>query len=236
MEPFLQDPDGIRMVLTLLSISRAMPCKGTVSLSSITDPYKGELPLEQFQEKFENLIIETVKVMKIQPELPVYEGPHLSTKSGPNYQAMVGSIMDRSIIPDKLEQAIRTVAPGIEIYMDNILKVDRRAYMLMNKLKEKINLLRKFSIVHDPEGKERVIAIADYWSQSALKPLHDKIFKILRSVHGDMTFSQLSPSRTLPSTGPYYSLDLSAATDRFPIDFQVMVVKAITGSKEYAEA
>jgi hypothetical protein len=30
--------------------------------------------------------------------------------------------------------------------------------------------LRHISVIQDPEGKSRIIAIGDYWSQTALKP------------------------------------------------------------------
>jgi len=36
--------------------------------------------------------------------------------------------------------------------------------------------------------------------------------------------------------GPYYSIDLTAATDRFPVKTQVACLAAATGSTEYAEA
>jgi hypothetical protein len=32
--------------------------------------------------------------------------------------------------------------------------------------------IRKLTAIEDREGKTRVIAIGDYWSQTALKPLH----------------------------------------------------------------
>jgi hypothetical protein len=34
-------------------------------------------------------------------------------------------------------------------------------------------VIRKITYVDSPEGKKRVIAIFDYWSQTVLKPLHD---------------------------------------------------------------
>jgi len=35
--------------------------------------------------------------------------------------------------------------------------------------------------------------------------------------------------------GPYYSFDLSAATDRFPIEIQKFVIEHLTGDKQYAD-
>jgi hypothetical protein len=97
------------------------------------------------------------------------------------------------------------------------------------------SLIRKLSIVHDPEAKERVIAILDYWSQTALKPLHESLFKILREIPGDCTFNQGNFTHWLPSVGPYYSMDLSSATDRFPVSLQRAVLEELE-SKEVADA
>jgi hypothetical protein len=46
---------------------------------------------------------------------------------------------------------------------------------LMDHLGYKTDNIRRLSIVNDPEGKARVIAILDYWSQTSLKPLHDSL-------------------------------------------------------------
>jgi len=48
----------------------------------------------------------------------------------------------------------------------------------------------KIAIVHDAEGKERIIAMSDYWSQWALKPIHDHCLNILKSIPMDRTFTQ----------------------------------------------
>lgn len=79
---------------------------------------------------------------------------------------------------------------------------------------------RKVSAIADKEGKSRVVACLDYWSQTALRPLHDYLFKILRRIPQDCTFDQGSFTEKLGSgkVGErFYSFDLTAATDRFPI-------------------
>jgi len=95
--------------------------------------------------------------------------------------------------------------------------------------------MRKLSVIHDKEGKTRIIAIADYWTQSALKPLHDRIFSILKGIRTDMTRNQLGSKSVLPDSGPYHSLDLSSATDRFPVVIQEAVLAAMI-NPEYAKA
>jgi hypothetical protein len=51
---------------------------------------------------------------------------------------------------------------------------------------------RRLSYFPDREDKVRVIAILDYFSQSALQPLHNALFNVLRKVSQDCTFNQAS--------------------------------------------
>jgi hypothetical protein len=87
----------------------------------------------------------------------------------------------------------------------------------------------RISTKQEPAGKVRVFAIVDYWSQVALKPLHDYVMDILRELPTDGTFDQLSPLRRLlkkvPMDRTIYSYDLSAATDRLPVRVQELLLK-----------
>jgi len=48
----------------------------------------------------------------------------------------------------------------------------------------------KLSYVRDPEAKLRIIAIVDYYTQLFLKPIHEKIFSLLKKLPCDRTFTQ----------------------------------------------
>jgi hypothetical protein len=53
------------------------------------------------------------------------------------------------------------------------------------------NINRRLSVVNDPEGKARVIAIFDYLTQALLEPLSKQMFTILRNKFPqDRTFTQ----------------------------------------------
>jgi hypothetical protein len=94
--------------------------------------------------------------------------------------------------------------------------------------------VRKLSIVHDPECKERVIGIFDYGSQMVLKPLSDHIFNILKTIKSDRTYTQdpYFSHTNLDLSQKFHSLDLSSATDRFPIQFQERVLSRILNPKK----
>jgi len=83
-------------------------------------------------------------------------------------------------------------------------------------------------------GKRRIIAITDWWTQMLFRPLHDGLFRQLRLIPQDGTFHQWQPIEkwVLPIVrlgAPAYSFDLSAATDRLPIEFQRQVLSILIG-------
>jgi len=68
--------------------------------------------------------------------------------------------------------------------------------------------------------------------------MHDHVFSILKSIKQDGAFDQLGPVRRLIAfnkKGKTFCYDLSAATDRFPIDIQVDTL-AYLYNREVAEA
>jgi len=91
--------------------------------------------------------------------------------------------------------------------------------------------LGRLSIVYDQAGKARVVAITNWWIQLGLKPLHESIFNSLRRISTDGTFDQTKPLDNLlsnPLAGhKFYSFDLTAATDRLPIDLQCDILDTL---------
>nr|QCF24461.1 RNA-dependent RNA polymerase [Entomophthora muscae mitovirus 2] len=220
-----------RVAHTLLLISRAIPCNGEISVTSITD--KGPDVNPDLLKEYSSVLKELNWTIPV----PTWSECHLSTKSGPNSQAMIGSIADLNHLPQSLRDDISVLGgPELTKVMDLLFeKINVKAWNRHFKVKDK-SLIRKLSVVSDPEGKERVIAIFDYWSQTALKPLHDNLFELLSRIKGDCTFNH-SAGRNLSdkAKGPYYSMDLTAATDRFPIWVQRHVISELI-SVEYADS
>jgi len=82
-------------------------------------------------------------------------------------------------------------------------------------------------------GKTRNIAIIDFWTQNALKPIHDNIYKVLLSLDQDGTHNQEAAfDRVVDLSNKFgcaHSFDLTSATDRFPVILQTLLVKSIFG-------
>lgn len=91
---------------------------------------------------------------------------------------------------------------------------------------------RRLSIVKDPECKMRVIAIFDYASQVFLDKVAKMLFEILGKIPSDRTFTQdpyFTHSNGLLKDHKLWSIDLTSATDRFPMSVQVQILSLLIG-------
>jgi len=91
--------------------------------------------------------------------------------------------------------------------------------------------LGKLTVVRDQAGKARVVAIANYWTQVALRPLHEYIFSWLRTLDTDGTFDQHGALTRFLERCPkgivYHSVDLTAATDRIPVELLAQILDTL---------
>jgi hypothetical protein len=91
--------------------------------------------------------------------------------------------------------------------------------------------LAKLGFKEEAAGKVRVFAMVDPFTQWVMRPIHLAIFTILRAIPMDGTFNQTRPVNRLRHLDPkdrwFYSIDLSAATDRLPIKLQVPVMERV---------
>jgi hypothetical protein len=99
------------------------------------------------------------------------------------------------------------------------------------------NYIRKLVSFAEYEGKTRIIGLCDYWTQVALSPLADRFFTILRAIDQDRTFDQSRGCKELlflNNSVIFYSIDLTAFTDRFPMTIISALLVHLYG-KEYSE-
>jgi len=137
---------------------------------------------------------------------------------------------DLTNLPEWLERDIKEVGgPILTGYIDG-LRANPEVFKTIREPKlERKFLLRAHGLVNDTEGKTRIIAMADYWSQTALRPLHDKLLRHLGTLGPcDTTFGQ-SIQPFGDSSQPYYSYDLTSATDRIPRFLYVSLLEAVFG-------
>lgn len=232
-----QDPAKLRFVMTLLVISRAMVCEATPDYSSITAEFTGtRLKIDpDFVTKF-------VSDFKLELFRPVWSREifFFSMKGGPLGHPVLTAIHCLSLFDGPIWAAIVNIIgiPGAE-YLKSVLMSYRKIlnWELVNKKVESLSKLgynlsdlplRRLSIVQDPELKARIVGIVDWITQVILEPLSVQVFDLLRTIPQDRTFTQDPHIRKVEGS-KFHSLDLSNATDRFPITVQTQLLAEMLG-------
>lgn len=228
---------GLRAVLTLLTLTRAFTLRAEPDLSTVIEPWTGIDPITSLE------FHQAMRLLQVRKgSVGDWEFPHISTKKGPQGQALLSSLSELTLLtPQQVDNIKLLGGKGLSVMIDeNMEGLDILEYIKPKALlglfsvarwwrtlfPVKSSNLRKLSYFPDKEGKTRIIAIFDYWSQCALRPLHLNIFRLLKRIRCDYTFNQGAFVRDLPQapSGSFHSIDLSAATDRMPIALQKRVV------------
>jgi len=174
--------------------------------------------------------------LNLLPKTLRFKRYHFTTKSGPNGHALLTSFLDYLSLTAPLRDAIiqiggKVIASrfGTLLKYQNIIgqiipefifsrRVDKRGFLCS----------RVINSFPDKENKVRVIGVGDYYSQTVLKPLHTYLFQFLSKIPQDCTFDQSSFEAKLginQKGDDFVSADLSAATDRFPIEVISLVLR-----------
>lgn len=222
-------PRKLAVLLTILTLSRGVYLQSSPDIETITSPGKsGDLgDYQRYIGEFWN----TLGYRKLDhiPKSIWWTKHHYTTKNGPNGQALWTALVDLIPLSENREllNSIKFVGGDRLIQVLNslisCLSVLDSFGLIPKVLKTK--KLRKLVDFPDKEGKTRIIAILDYWSQTALRPIHNFLFSVLKKIPQDKTFDQGNFKESLKNAEVFYSIDLTAATDRFPMFFIKDVLK-----------
>lgn len=216
-----------RSVLTLISIFRVFPTTVKPKLDTITQPFTG---MGKTLSNLDSAVWEVFGrsgIQLISPKLIKLE------TAGPNaVKSAWGSSLDALAFihyPKEyynfFRYCLKSKALLFFVWSLWLILIGGIPYLLLLAFK-KIRPLRlgKLGVVYDQAGKARVIAICSYWLQLVLKPLHNSLFRILHRIKSDGTFDQHKPLQLLieesDGSQKFSCFDLSAATDRLPIELQ----------------
>lgn len=225
--------EKISFVFTVLSLGRALKGWGEPDLSSITNPPKYNL--EPFYLEWDRaarrwLSEDNYRLSQTRPSIEVStEDLYYSVKAGPNGPATWTATLDAQGLVKRSPKLLEVLEKGspwlgqlarghgaITDKVNNFFRSTRKT--------GPSDLTRKLSMVKDPDGKLRIIAILDYYSQNYLRIMHEHLLGLLALIPEDRTFTQ---DPIVSFDGPYYSFDLSSATDRFPVDLQERLLRII---------
>jgi hypothetical protein len=192
-------------------------------VSSITDPSSSD---NEVVGEIMEYIRSKPKILKVLPTDLMYADLVMSNKAGPNGPASISCLKDLAGITQKAPHLLETIKRRIAKYA-GMLNFDGYEIPSGEFLHSKLVLLS------DKACKTRVIAIADWWTNVCLSPVHNAFMKGLQRLPTDVTYFQDKIKDFIEEMGSsLYSSDMTAFTDRFPIELEVEVIKAKYGEQE----
>jgi len=218
VKPDRNDAYHVRYSLSFFRIVDEFRCKPELDPSTIEDISTCDKLLMQD-------IISFIHKSSILQNLPKLEEGYciMSNKAGPNGPATITAMRDLSAV-----KADRDLWRDITALMKiSVPYINPHAYTPhQGEFKHS-----KLVLLSDKACKTRVIAIADWWSNTALTCLHKAFMKGLQRLPSDVTYRQSSIPKLIQGLGrSLFSSDMTAFTDRFPIDLEENVVRAVYGS------
>jgi len=234
-----QDGLVLRAVLTILCLYRVMNFVSKPNLATITDPFNGVSP---------QLEINELEKVISQFKRPVVKGLtwSISESAGPNgpkstWFAGADAI---AFIFDPLkwvEFICFSILSGFYLaaawfILIQVFAIPGLLILAAVKGKMPSRLGRLAALDKDGAGKRRIVAVTDFWTQLVFRPYHDALFSVLKGIPQDGTYDQWRPIEqwVLPRVrlgAPAYSFDLTSATDRLPLAFQIQVFGILFGPR-----
>lgn len=174
--------------MTALFSTRSITLSEDPNYSTITQDSNKETPsYREFVARFWRSL--RVSPFKILPKGLRWNQWHLTSKQGPNGLALHTLVRDYVSLPEQLRKDLSALA-GEEWDKAMQSMATILPLLIESKIPSDPGIIRKISSFGDLEGKTRVIAVLDYFSQSCLRPIHLWLFRILRKIPQDYTFNQ----------------------------------------------
>lgn len=238
---YSKEPLELQMANTILNLSRLSRCSMKIRQEDIDSISSGVDRNESYMEVIENFDKALPKLLKnlrikrnldpkseFENKIELFnissQGPN---SKGRNADAIQTAHLDAKAISNnmQLRKNLKNVLEEmgndslIEYILDLASSVEDCEKVYHSKI---IN-------VPNPENKQRIVAMVDYWTQQTLKPLEKFISRVERKVGNSFMFDQdLGRSRAKSFTeggNTPISLDGSSFTDRFPLELQLKVLK-----------
>lgn len=248
----------IRYWMTLLGLYRVLEMPGKVKINTITDPSTMKdwvrRDLACFREEFLRrapFSFRSLADTVVKPLLLCTSSPN-AMRQGTSLWSSI-SVARALFLNKDMENLVRSYIEAMgtkptgkttrafllnKKFIDEFVRLGKSAFA--ERCAESATSLVSFGSLApklEPAGKIRVFAMLDYLSQILLRPLHDELFNCLRKIPQDGLYDQHRPLRALSEKVHQgkikyaKSIDLSAATDRFPILVQMDLLETLVSDK-----
>jgi len=236
---FYNNPEIIRLCLSIFSLTRVLLFESKVNLSTITNPYTGSADIVKSLIRYIPAFFRAFgldRLKLISPDRsPIGFFNALSCRLFPIFKSGPGCRKEgwstEVLTLYRTHSALTNL--GLDFTLNQIaLLTHNTAWLNLWQFFELTSSnISKFPVgrlglKQEMAGKMRVFAMVDAWTQWLMYPIHKFIFRILKKIPMDGTFNQSGPLSRVPwNKGfPLFSLDLSAATDRLPLALQTLLI------------
>jgi hypothetical protein len=206
--------------------------KGAMGFESIRSDFIRFLNKSRFTRLIKKLYAEELTRTRLQEP-----GLHYSSKQGISGPA-IGNCGKQSLaIDDETLDILKEIDSEFrDEFIEDIIKCNQEFYKDNEDIfKGQTDLvesrLGRVAFIPDKGAKTRLMAIGNYWIQDVLKGLHETLYSVLRRLKQDGTYDQgdaATAVRKATAVMPVWSYDLTAATDRFPIQPQQSVLDVLS--------
>jgi hypothetical protein len=248
LKPLLVHNDVIitRMTLTMLRSYEAIELPLVPDLSTVTLPSKGAEGFKTISDHFRWFLNDSSYALSIKEvfnrekdavkEKLTSDDLPFSTKKGPNGPTCTTGAHQAMVFDDDKIDLLSNLANFTRKGDFGKVIRDQKDYieagfpdLCDRKTKDRSKQFEgRITFVPAPGGKSRLVALGNYWLQESLRGLHKVIYRVLSTLPQDGTYKQESQfDRCLAASkiGPCWSYDLTAATDRFPLEIQESVLE-----------
>jgi hypothetical protein len=224
---------ALDLIFSMVVIYRQFKVGSKPDLESVAAPYSGSSLEELAENEFSDQnIIEWLESLRILDstigktlKLSIYSGNASSPNSGASATKLIEDAHAVKL-DEKLKDSIIGMAKEFSngqhfVYLAEVL------FANIWDMKDTIHS-RLFHFTAKG-GKARIIANVDWMSQTALSALHFWMYKLLATIKSDFTFDHKEGLNYIwnkrQPLDSFYSIDLSAATDRMPRYLQSLILR-----------
>lgn len=223
-----------RAILTLFAMVRMFVSKPSFDISTVTNAYTGATTHFLFTA-FETFINNNRE--RIPVTLDLSNIWHSSMAAGPlgspsilNCTKDIKALTSWVLLPD-VKALLSMVGRTDLVDCINSFLTDT-GYQVVHTAEQSI--LSKLAYLSDKAGKTRIVYILNYFLQEALYPLHNILMQWLRKQPQDGTYNQTSAAEKVriktSERKQCWCFDLTAATDRWPIWTQKLVIQSLVSN------
>lgn len=235
------------LLITFLNVYRCIQFDVLVDVSSIIQPFTGKFILDRTLREDDGpsmYIIDGLQrssamfMRKVKDNICSEPEVEFSLSAGPNGSPACAFVKEDiaalKSYPDLLNNIKEYCSSNnfATIFEDKCFSTD-----------VSVDTHTKIHFLVDKGGKTRNIVMADSITQSVLKPLHKRIFAMLRQLKTDGTFQQEHIVKYVHSAlkrndlkNNFYSIDMKSCTERFPVEIQREILLALGLFKDKHES